>query len=139
MKIDDFDQYLYMSRVLVNALVEHFGNYKDFDINTIFYDTENEGSSEEYKMVRISIVTKRKLPYNTMLAFRKSISKCCYECTYNYERKPDEKKVYTTISVVEPLSHGCGTCKHHNKPLSAEPCDSCNIRLGNPRWEAKDG
>ena len=103
MKIDDFDQYLYMERVLVNALIEHFGNYKDFDVHTmpLFYTMENG-----CKSVSILIITKRKLPYNTMLAFRNSIIKCCYECTYNYERNhsanPNDKKVYTTISVVEP-------------------------------------
>ena len=31
--------------------------------------------------------------------------------------------------------HTCKTCKYNGKKLSEEPCDSCDIRLGNPKWE----
>ena len=32
----------------------------------------------------------------------------------------------------------CGDCKYEHKKLSEEPCDSCPITLGNPKWEEKD-
>ena len=35
--------------------------------------------------------------------------------------------------------HACRTCKHYFKKLTEEPCLSCDIRLGNDKWEAKDG
>ena len=34
--------------------------------------------------------------------------------------------------------HGCSDCKYLDKKLSEEPCDSCDIRLGNPKWEEAD-
>lgn len=36
------------------------------------------------------------------------------------------------------LGHGCDTCKYEGKSICAEPCMSCDIRLGNNKWEAKD-
>ena len=35
-------------------------------------------------------------------------------------------------------AHSCSTCKYLDKKLSEEPCDSCDIRLGNPKWEEAD-
>ena len=34
--------------------------------------------------------------------------------------------------------HGCKTCKYGQKWLTEEPCSSCDIRLGNNRWEPEE-
>ena len=31
--------------------------------------------------------------------------------------------------------HSCKTCKYRGLLITEEPCDSCNIRLGNDKWE----
>lgn len=37
------------------------------------------------------------------------------------------------------VGHSCDTCKYNRKIITEEPCSSCNIRLGNDKWEPKDG
>lgn len=35
-------------------------------------------------------------------------------------------------------SHGCDTCKYNRKMITEEPCSSCDICLGNNKWESND-
>ena len=35
------------------------------------------------------------------------------------------------------IPHTCKTCKYYDKKLSEEPCDSCDVKLGNQKWEEK--
>ena len=42
------------------------------------------------------------------------------------------------IEEARQAGHGCDTCKHNRKIITDEPCSSCDIRLGNNKWEAKD-
>lgn len=41
------------------------------------------------------------------------------------------------------MEHSCDNCKHTDKGICDEPCSSCDIRLGNNKWEPdeedKDG
>lgn len=37
----------------------------------------------------------------------------------------------------EKAGHGCDACKHNRKIITEEPCSSCDIRLGNNKWEPK--
>lgn len=35
------------------------------------------------------------------------------------------------------MNHSCSTCKYNQKIITEEPCSSCDICLGNPKWESK--
>ena len=39
---------------------------------------------------------------------------------------------------IDDWKRSCGDCVHDGKKLSEEPCDSCDIRLGNPKFVAKE-
>lgn len=39
----------------------------------------------------------------------------------------------------ERPNHSCATCKYEHKGICEEPCMDCDIRLGNDKWEAKNG
>ena len=43
------------------------------------------------------------------------------------------------IANVLLLGRDCGTCKYTDKGICEEPCSSCDIRLGNNKWEPKEG
>lgn len=38
----------------------------------------------------------------------------------------------------EKTGHGCDACKYNRKIITEEPCSSCDICLGNNKWESKD-
>lgn len=43
------------------------------------------------------------------------------------------------LKCLDDLEQGCGTCKYINKGICEEPCSSCDIRLGNNKWEPEEG
>lgn len=42
------------------------------------------------------------------------------------------------LKCLDDLEQGCGTCKYINKGICEEPCSSCDIRLGNNKWEPEE-
>lgn len=47
----------------------------------------------------------------------------------------DVVESYIECPKMKQSSHTCKTCKYYDKKLSEEPCDSCDVKLGNPKWE----
>lgn len=76
------------------------------------------------------------------------LSPCAIGPWWNDEYKevtiPDEELEHRTVrsedglKKIKETGHGCDTCKHNRKIITEEPCSSCDIRLGNNRWEAKE-
>lgn len=42
------------------------------------------------------------------------------------------------LKEIKETGHSCKTCKYGQKWLTEEPCSSCDIRLGNNKWEPKE-
>lgn len=42
------------------------------------------------------------------------------------------------LKEIKKTGHGCKTCKYGQKWLTEEPCSSCDIRLGNNKWEPEE-
>lgn len=77
------------------------------------------------------------------------LSPCASEDWWDSEYEevgiPDEELEHRTVRSEDALKeiketgHGCKTCKYGQKWLTEEPCSSCDIRLGNNKWEPEEG
>lgn len=56
-----------------------------------------------------------------------------YLCT----RKGYDLDLEYDMEKAEKAGHGCDTCKHNRKTICEEPCMTCDICLGNNKWEPK--
>ena len=86
-------------------------------------------------------------------------TECCSDCPLHEEKDchceewwdseyeevtiPDELEHRTVrsedgLKKIKETGHGCKTCKYGLKWLTEEPCSSCDICLGNNKWEPEE-